>query len=331
MKNRCLPRSPKLRASVPLACLPVLLLLAGSCSDLIEPDIAGEKVTLSSPADGSRSTTAVQGLQWSAVAHARTYRVQVATPSFANPGRLLLDSVVKHTTLTRTFKPGRYEWRVQALNAGYATDFTTRSFRVDSTGSLGGQTVQLLLPAAGFATNAATLTFSWAALPMAQQYQLTVSPNPRSSSLAALDSLVGAGTSVTLRLARQSQSYQWKVTALNASGQVISAPQTFAVDVTPPTAPTLVTPAAAASFLTQPIALSWTRTASDVAQDSVFLYRADQTTLLTGFPRFSSPASLSLSSSFAPLTTGTYYWAVRSIDKAGNVGPASAKRAFVVQ
>ncbi len=327
MKNHYLPRSPRLR----LAYLSPLLLLASSCSDLIEPDITGEKVSLLSPADGSRSTTAVQGLQWSAVAHARTYRVQLATPSFANPSRLLLDSVVKQTNLTRTCKPGRYEWRVQALNAGYATAFTTRSFRIDSTGSLSGQTVQLLLPAAGTATNAATLTFSWAALPMAQQYRLAVSSNPRNSSLAALDSLVGAGTSVTLRLARQSQSYQWKVTALNASGQAASAPQVFAVDVTPPTAPTLVTPAAATSFLTQPIALSWTRTASDVAQDSVFLYRTDQTTLLAGFPRFSGPASLSLSNSLAPLTAGTYYWAVRSVDKAGNVGPASAKRAFVLQ
>lgn len=331
MKNRCLPRSLRLRTFVYLACLPALFLLAESCSDLIEPDIAGEQVSLLSPAEGSRSTTAVQGLQWSAVGHARTYRVQVATPSFANLSRLVLDSVIKQPTLTRTFKPGHYEWRVQAVNAGYATAFATRSFHIDSTGSLGGQTVQLLLPAAGAATNAATLTFSWGALPMAQQYRLAVFPNPRSSSLPALDSLVGAGTSVTLRLARQSQNYQWKVTALNANSQTISATQTFAVDVTPPTAPTLVTPLAATSFLTQPIALSWTRTASDVAQDSVFLYRADQTTLLTGFPRFSSPATLSLNSSFAPLTTGTYYWAVRSVDKAGNVGTASAKRAFVLQ
>ena len=132
MKNHRPPRIPSTWVCTtrvrPLGLPALALLFLSGCSDLIEPDIASDKVMLLAPADGNRSTVAVQGLQWSTVANARTYRVQVATPSFANPARMVLDSVVKQPALTRTLKPGSYEWRVQALNAGYATAFPPARF-----------------------------------------------------------------------------------------------------------------------------------------------------------------------------------------------------------
>jgi hypothetical protein len=313
----------------PWAGLSLLLVLAGlgldGCDDLIEPDISGEQVALLTPADASRSTTVIQSFKWTAVPHARTYRVQLATPTFAGATRLVLDTTVTQPLVSKSLAPGRYEWRVQAANAGYETAFTSRIFIIDSTGDLTGQTLPLTQPAAGFATNAGTVTFGWSQLPMAQQYKLWVSPNPRGATMAVLDTVVGTASTVTLRLVRQSQTYQWKVTALNASSQAVSATQSFEIDLTPPAAPTLVAPTASASFLALPINLN------DVVQDSVFVYRANQTTLYTNFPRLSSGATLTLSSPSFPLTSGTYYWAVRSMDKAGNLGPVSAKRAFILQ
>jgi hypothetical protein len=316
--------------------IPSLFLVLGGlglagCDDLIEPDISGEQVVLLAPANASRSTTVVQKFQWSAVSHARTYRLQLATPAFAGVTKLVLDTTVAQPTLSKSLRPGRYEWRVQALNAGYETAFASRTLVIDSTGSLTGQVLALTQPAAGFASNAATVTFGWSKLPMAQQYRLWISPNPRGASLAVLDTVVGTASAVTLRLARQSQTYQWKVTALNASSQAVSTTQSFDIDLTPPAAPTLTAPAASASFLTLPISLTWTRASSDVVRDSVFLYQANQNTLFTNFPRLSSGATLTLSSNSTPLITGTYYWAVRSMDKAGNLGPVSTKRALIIQ
>lgn len=312
-----------------------LLMAAGvsfaGCDDLIEPDISSQQVALVSPADNNRSTILVQSFQWQAVPNARTYRLQLATPSFAAATRLTLDSVVRQPSLSKSLRPGRYEWRVQASNAGYETAFTSRTLFLDSTGSLVNQLVQLNTPSNGFLTNAATITLGWDKLPMAQQYRLYVAPNPRGTALAPLDSAVGTSATVTLRFARQSRAYQWRVTALNATAQVVSPSRTFEVDVTPPPVPTLVAPVSAASFLTQPIALSWTRGAPDVTQDSLFVYRADQTTLLTGFPRLTTTAGLTLAGNSTPLVTGTYYWAVRSLDRAGNRGPMSAKRPFILQ
>jgi hypothetical protein len=272
-----------------------------------------------------------QRFRWSTVPHARTYRVQLVTPSFTGMTRVVLDTIVAQPLVTKSLGPGKYEWRVQAANAGYETAFASRTLTIDSTGSLTGQVLPLTQPAAGFATNAATVTFGWSRLPMARQYKLWLSPNPRGASLGVLDTLVGTASTVTLRMARQSQTYQWKVTALNVSSQTVSTTQSFDLDLTAPAAPTLVMPTASASFLTLPITLNWTRATNDVVQDSVFIYRANQTTLFTGFPRLNSGTTLTLSSSSAPLITGTYYWAVRSMDKAGNPGPISAKRAFVLQ
>jgi len=302
-----------------------------SCDDLIEPDISGEQVVLLSPDDKTHSTISAQVLRWSTVAHARSYRVQLVRPTFTGVHQQVLDTLVKQPSLTKSLAPGNYEWRVQAQNAGYSTGFTTQTFTIDSTSNLNGQTLLLQRPASGLATNATSLTFTWGRLAMAQQYRLSITPNPRGASLAALDTVVGNSTSVSLRLARQSQTYQWKVTALNATGQAVSASQAFEVDLTPPPAPTLVAPVATASFLAQPISLSWTRTATDVAVDSVSIYQANQTSLFTGFPRLSSGTALTLSGSSTPLQSGTYYWSVRSIDKAGNLGPATVKRSFILQ
>ena len=300
------------------------------CDDIIEPDITGHTIALTAPADNSRSSVMVQSFRWAASPDARTYHLQLVSPSFAATTRLVLDTIVRQTYLTKSLSPGQYEWRVQGQNAGYETAFASRTVFVDSTGSLTNQVLPLSQPTGGYVTNTATISLAWDKLPMAKQYRLSVSPNPRSATLAPLDSLVGLTTAVTLRLARVNQAYQWKVTAANATTQTTSEIRTFEIDVTPPAAPTLVSPAAGASFLTLPLTLTWTR-AVEVAQDSVFLYRADQTTRVAGFPRLSASSTLTLTSNATSLNSGTYYWTVRSLDKAGNLGPISTKRAFVLQ
>lgn len=322
------------RKRVSLLCgasfLGVLLASAG-CDDLIEPDITTQRVVLLTPTDSSRTTTVVQTFRWEPVAHARTYRIQVASPSFASPTRAFRDSTISRPFFTTTLVPGTYQWRVQAVNGSYETAFSSRGFVLDTTTSLTGQTLQLGLPAAGLVTNGTVLPFSWTALPMAQRYQLRVTPNPRAGGPASLDTLVGNTTAVSLRLPRTSRVYQWQITALNARSSAVSLVRTVEVDVTPPGAPSLVSPAASASFFTLPITLTWNRAAADVVLDSVFFYEPNQTSLYSGFPRLSSGTTLTLATPAVSLTSGTYYWSARSVDRAGNVGPAATKRAFIIQ
>lgn len=302
-----------------------------SCDDLIEPDISTQRVVLLSPTDSSRTTAVVQTFRWEPVANARTYRIQVASPSFASPTRAFHDSTVTRPLFMTSLVPGTYQWRVQAVNGSYATGFSSRGFVLDTTTSLSGQALQTGQPAAGLVTNAMVVTFTWTALPMAQRYQLSLSPNPRTGGSAALDTLVGTATAVSLRLPRTSRVYQWRIKALNATSFVESATRTLEIDVMPPPAPALVSPVASASFLTLPVTLTWSRPSADVARDSVFFYDTNQTTLFSGFPRLSSGTTLTLAAPAIPLAPGTYYWSARSVDRAGNVGPAATKRPFIIQ
>lgn len=309
----------------------LLALGAAGCDDLIEPDITAQKVRLLAPADSTRSTIVTQVFRWEAINGARQYRIRIGGPSLSNPGKLYVDSLVKQTSYARALNPGRYTWQVQAVNDSYATAYASRLLHIDSTGGLSGQTLQLLLPGNNSVSRGGVTTLSWRALPMAQRYLLKLAPNPRGASLASLDTLVGNVTSVNLRIPSRNQVYQWSVSALNASSLVSSDTRRFEVDVLPPPAPTLIAPAASASFLALPITLTWSRGAADVAQDSVFFFRANQTSTLPSFPLLSPNTSFVLASPALFLTTGTYYWAVRSIDRAGNVGPLSTKRPLVLQ
>jgi predicted phage tail protein len=324
------PRPTKFRQFLTLVALSGLL-LAG-CDDIIEPDISDKQLVLLTPADSSRTTSVVQTFRWEALPSARSYRVQVASPSLAAPTRYFLDSTVTPAFFTTTLTPGTYQWRVQAVNGSYQTAFVARSFTLDTTSSLTNQTLRLEQPAANFVTNAGVIRFAWTALPMAQRYRLHITPNPLVAGAAALDSVVSNATTLSLAVPLTSQVYQWQLTALNATSSVESSTRSFEVDVTPPPAPSLVSPAAAATFLDLPVTLSWSRGAADVVQDSVFFYQPNQINLFTGFPRLSSGTTLTLATPALTLTTGsTYYWAVRSIDRAGNVGPIAVKRAFAMQ
>ena len=328
MRNRFLNFRPFLLCGV----LGGFVAGVAGCNDIIEPDISDQHLVLLTPADSSRATTVVETFRWEAVANARTYRVQLASPSFAAPSRAYRDSTVRQAYFTTSLRPGTYQWRVQALNGSYRTTFSsTRTLFLDTTSLLTGQNLQLALPAAGAVTNASLVRFTWTDLPMAQHYELHLSPNPRAGGPAALDTLVGNSTAVSVRLPRTSQVYQWKVKAVNARSSTESAVRTFEIDVTPPAAPALVSPLASAYFLALPITLSWTRSAADVVRDSLFLYEANQTTRLSGFPRLGSSTSFALTPPTFPYVSGTYYWAMRSVDRAGNAGPLSTKRPFVLQ
>jgi len=307
------------------------LLASTGCDDIIEPDITQDRVELLTPGDSARTTSVVQTFRWEPVLNARSYRFQLASPSFAQPTRVFRDSALSQAFFTTTVAPGTYQWRVKAVNGSYETAFTTRALVVDTTSSLTGQVLRVTGPAAGAVTNAPVVTFRWTPLSMAQRYRLYLTPNPRTGGPAALDTLLGDLSAVSLRLPRTSRVYQWKVIAANARSTTESMSRALEIDVTPPPAPTLGSPAASETFLALPITLSWTRTAPDVVQDSVFFYQPNQTTLFPGFPRLSSATSLSLASPAVALSFGTYYWSVRSIDRAGNLGPATAKRPFTMQ
>src|SRR5258708_21380974 len=112
----------------PLLYLLVTLLtgigLLSSCDEIIEPSISKQQVQLEAPADQYISTNYTVNFWWDAVDHALTYHLQVVTSTFATPGSLVLDTIVKNNKFSFTLNPGNYQWLVMAENGSSQTAFT---------------------------------------------------------------------------------------------------------------------------------------------------------------------------------------------------------------
>jgi len=301
----------------------VLSLCLASCDDVLEPDIADEQVQALVPIDGAKVHSAEVVFRWEAVAGARSYRLQLASPSFEQPGQFYMDTVSAQLSLSLPLQPGAYEWRVQALNAGYETEFTTRTFSLDSASSLAKAQVRLLSPVKDGYTNKQEVLFSWEPVTLAEKYVLEILSQPK------FDTIVYAA-SVRKTLPREGRKYEWRVRALNATGAAISPQRSFTTDFEAPGTAELLYPQADTAVSTWPVALKWRRKASDVVADSVYLYQADQAHLVSGFPKMTTVSNFSLSSGLS-LAPGNYFWAVKSVDRAGNGSGITIKRRFSVR
>lgn len=294
-----------------------------SCNDILEPDITHEKVQLLVPVDSSSISKAEINFRWEELKGASSYRLQLASPSFLKPEQYFNDTVVTNLSLVIPLQPGNYEWRVQALNAGYKTGFTSRSFQLDSASNLSGAEIRLLSPANNFFNNSQRVSFSWAPIELADKYIYEIVKPIK------FDTVV-YGTSLRKSFPKETKTYEWRVRALNKTGAITSGVRTFTLDFEAPNEPNALYPEADTVISSWPVTLKWRRTATDVANDSLYLFQSDQHKYVNGFPKklANSVYVLSPNPSLAP---GSYYWSVKSFDRAGNSSSQTTKRKFTVR
>lgn len=305
---------------------PVMLvigLLVTSCEDIFEPDIAGARLQLLLPAEKGQVANASVALSWEKLDGARSYKVQLASPSFSGPTDMYLDTIVTRNFLVVPLQPGNYAWRVKAMNAGYETAFSERTFSVDTSSNLSGSQVRLLLPLHGSATNKTHVEFAWEPVAQAERYLVEFLGG------MSFDTVL-YGSRFHKILPPVTATYSWRVTALNVTGLTVSPTRSFSTDYTAPVAPELLFPRTDTTVFHWPVTLKWKWAADDVAYDSLYLYTADRTTLVPSFPKRMSSLyhNLTQNNSMVP---GEYYWAVKSIDQAGNTSHLSGRRKFVVR
>src|ERR1700744_1165181 len=99
--------------------------LLSSCGDIIEPPISKIKIQPEAPSSQYQSTSYTINFWWDEVSNALSYHLQVVTPSFASPGSLVLDTVIKKNTFAFTLSPGNYQWRVMAENGSSQTNYSS--------------------------------------------------------------------------------------------------------------------------------------------------------------------------------------------------------------
>jgi hypothetical protein len=307
-----------------IAALFVIAISFSACQkDIIVKDIKDKIVTALSPPDGFNTPNNSITFWWEKVDGAEKYNVQIVSPSFSNIQQLITDTSVTTDKFTKVLTPGTYQWRVRAANNGGETTWTTRTLTIDTSSNLAYSSVILLSPADSFYTNTLSHTFSWASVSNATLYTFNVlSSNYTYSTTSAALTFPTEGT------------YTWKVRAENSFSFSPYASRVIVIDQTASTStPSLNYPLNGATAVHSDTLLKWT-TISDSYKDVVLISAASDFSVVTKLDTVSTSTALLRTypiTNISNASGNTYYWKVKSVDRAGNAGNYSSSRSFSVQ
>ena len=297
-------------------------LLSYCTKDFIEPNISKLWVYIVSPANYTTSSSPTPTFWWNKVTGARTYNLQIVSPSFATSNLFLLDTVIVGNKFVFSLLPGKtYEWRICAQNTVSSTQYTTYTLSIDSSGNLNSQTVILTQPTSNpFNTNASTETFKWTPLLSATEYRIVIINQSNSSTLKDTTQALP-----TYTIALADGAYTFQVRGQNASSNTPYTAITVKVNRAAPAASNPTYPANGAK-ITGADTLMWTRAVTTIA-DSVYI-SADSV-----FTQPLAIAPIYTTNSKYIFTAGqvgiSYFWKLKSGDIQGNWSGFSSLRKFI--
>ncbi|MBI5542198.1 MAG: hypothetical protein HY951_19230 [Bacteroidia bacterium] len=310
--------------------LPVIFITG--CEDIIEEDLNGKTITIISPANNYHTTTLSQTFWWNEVVGATSYNLQIVDSSFVTINRLVVDTDITSNKFAYTLYPGTFQWRIKAINGNSETVYTTYSIRIDSTANLSGQQVVLISPVNGLVTNQTTLQFKWYELYNATDYRLEIRTPDWNGSLAVNPQIVSGDTvSVTL----EEGYYSWGIQAQNGTSSSLFTTRTLVVDTTRPLTPTLTYPIANDTINDSTLTLSqltfrWTHgvNSGSALKDSLFL---STNSTFSGSGIVFKVLVTDTTYTYTMQTANTYYWRIKPLDAAGNIGTISSWKQFVYE
>ncbi|HEX8514830.1 MAG TPA: hypothetical protein VF868_01435 [Bacteroidia bacterium] len=294
-------------------------LLLYSCEEFIETDLSKKSIVIIAPADNITSSTFTPTFWWNDVKGANKYQLQIVKPDFATIQQFIVDTTVTTDRFIYTLSPGRYQWRVRALNGSSSTEYVTYSLTIDSTLDLSGQTMILATPSDNYYSNSFSHTFTWNVMPNASNYVFQVYTST-GTPVGAAQSVTTNSTPYTFAAAG---NYKWRIFAQNNTSNSPYKERNIIIDTTDPAIPVLIHPLAN-DTASNPVLLNWTSDASG-SYDSVVVY-ADSSLV--------SVVDIEVTGTGSHSFTGTvgqdYYWRVITKDAAGNWSPYTLKRKFVI-
>lgn len=300
--------------------LPVFFLITFSCEEIVlEDDISEEIVQLVAPMDKADFFSTGITFTWEPIESVTQYRIQIARPNFTNPLQIVADTIVKTTSFSTQLNIGDYEWRVKGLNSAYNTVYSTRSLKVSNNEDFQNNNVTLSLPVNNTITNIASQNLVWQSLIDATAYRVQI-VNPENNAIISEQDV----TLPNLNYTFPQGTYQWKVRATNGNQNTLYSTRSITIDTTAPNTPTLTAPADQSNMPTGEIAFQWSRVpiSGSAEKDSIYIFKNINLTNLQYKNVETSPYNTSA------LASGTYYWFVRSFDKAGNMSQQSAIFSF---
>lgn len=298
-----------------------LSILAFSCEDILEEDISNDIVQIISPTKDAVVESNVVNFKWNSLKGADKYRVQI----YEENQVLILDSLTTKTNLTLPLDAGSYIWRVRAENYAYQSTYSFPStFATNIPDDLTNQQVILLTPDSDKYLNFTNITLSWQQLDKATSYSIRVVNTATGQEVYPLTEVTD--TSVTLDLPQLADgNYEWRVKAKNVESETKQyAAKKFNIDTTAPNQPKNTFPADnSTQTANTAVNLTWSIAADTGTIKSPISYVVEIATDVD-FNSIIQPLNsnaTSLQYTFA--NAGTYYWRVRAVDLAGNIGTNS--------
>ncbi len=287
---------------------------------------------LSAPANGYLQTSRTVPLSWTIPTDANgiaSYKIQVANNSN-------FTGATEYTVTTNSYSvtvatDGQYFWHVQAVDlaGNNGTYSVNRNFTIDGTvPTLPG----LLTPTNASNLNTLTPTFTWNASSDTgsgvDHYDLQTSLTSTFAT-PTNNQIVGTATSFTLPsgVITADNVYYWRLQAADVAGNVSgwTVYRSMTVDTTAPGVPTLNPVAITAGSRT--VSFSWSVVTDSGSGLANYEIQVDADSSITPPYTYSAtPTSTTASTTLS--ADGTYYWHVRAIDKAGNIGAWSTAQPF---
>ena len=286
------------------------------CDDIIEvPDISQDVVTLIAPTNGSSIQGNTTSFNWEIIANADAYELQIATPNFSAASQIVIDSTLNSNQFNTTLLSNSYEWRVRGINSGFVTAYTSSNFTVLESDGLAGNTVVLNTPENDFSTNDEVVRLTWDALIDATEYRLLI----LDGTTVILDETI-ADTEIDISFSEG--RFSWQVRAQNATENTLFSSRSITVDFTDPNTPQPSSPANNEELDAGEIEFSWDRENIPGSQegDSIFIF-SDQ-----NLQNIVASAASRSKMAMLTLQEGSFFWAVRSFDDAGNESNLSTAR-----
>lgn len=288
-----------------------------SCDTIFIDDISTEIIRIVSPTDGIETEIQNQQFLWSEIEGATSYRFQVVFPSFSRSESVIEDKVVYENSCDVELYPGTFEWRVRGENESYNTPWFYGKLTIISTEDLTKQTVNLIAPGDERNVNSDNVTFSWSPISFAEQYEIRIYADVWDGELA-VDPIITTKSEILQELPES--NIVWGVKAINSFSESTFTKSEITVDITAPDKPQLIYPMSDSTVVESTIEFKWNSSdnLSGVAEDSIFIFSdIDQLTVIAKASSTSEKYSVKID------TEGTYYWYVKSIDNAGNIGSRS--------
>jgi uncharacterized protein YegP (UPF0339 family) len=279
-------------------------------------DIQKNVIMLMSPTDKSTIVDKKVTFWWNTLSGAQKYNLQVATPTFTNPVKLIYDQWVTTNFISLDLEPGNYEWRVKASNSTGETNYSQSSFSIYNN-DLTKQKTTLLKPLYGEQINNSSATLSWEKINSSATYHLLIKKDSWETGTIVQE----MSTSKTeIELPFLNGEYFWGVKAIDPqnSSETEYSIRKFVVDFKKGLTGTVVllmSPADKSTIIEKKVTFWWNQ-----------LNGAEKYNLQIASPSFSNPVKLIYDqwitdiSAIVELEPGSYEWRVKASNSTSETG-----------